>query len=74
MARQFTVDNNDGEKQDDNKELNYDDVVVFMDTVLCDMQSVYVLIQMLIEKNIISYDEFNKRVNDAKLRLNVDAN
>ena len=74
MARQFTVDNNNGEKQDDNKELNYDDVVAFMDTVLCDMQSVYVLIQMLIEKNIISYGEFNKRVNDAKLKLNVDTN
>ena len=73
MARQLTVDNNDSEKQDDNK-LNYDDVVSFMDNVLCDMQSVYILIQMLIEKNIISYDEFNKRVNDAKLKLNVDSN
>lgn len=81
MARQFTPLNqkklNDelsSKKKsvipDDSKELgkpiNRFEAMLFAEEVLCDLQSVYVLIDMLVEKGIIKYDEFVRRLEKSK--------
>lgn len=55
---------------DDSKELGKPitriEAMLFAEEVLCDLQSVYVLIDMLVEKGIIKYDEFVKRLEKSK--------
>lgn len=79
MARQIMMNQIPNETKnflDDKKELGKPvtqfDMLLFMENVLCDLQSVYVLLEMLIENNLIDYDEFQKRLNERSNKQNND--
>ena len=48
------------------KPVNRFEAMLFAEEVLCDLQSVYVLIDMLVEKGIINYNDFIVRLEKAK--------